>query len=841
MADGRGASKRQGEAARREAETLEALIGGYRPLTGAYDEMADPSGQPRTHWQPFLKALAGLGSDEISRRFDAADRYMRDAGVFYRVYDGAQGRERPWPLSHLPVLIDADDWQRLSGALVQRAELLDTILRDIYGPARLVADGVLPAAAIAGSPEFLRPLVGTLPRGERFLRIYAADIGRGPDGRWWILSDRAQAPSGAGYALENRIALSRALPESYRALEIERLASFFQSFRSSLSSLAGQGSTRVGLLTPGPYNETYFEHAYLARYLGFLLVEGEDLKIVDDRVHLRTVGGLMPIDVLVRRLDSDFADPLELNVASRLGVPGLVRAIKAGQVALANALGTGVVESRALMSFTPAIQRHLFGEDLLMPNIATWWCGQKRERDLVLDNLDEMVIAPAFGVVVPGVLDRGPVLGASLDGAERARVIAALEHRGADFVGQEVVTIGTTPVWTNGRLAPSPMVLRAFVAANADGGWTVMPGGFCRVSDGNDVRALSMQAGGRSSDVWVISHGPVDPTTLLPAPESVSVKRQIGSLPSRAADNLFWLGRYMERTDTTLRLLRAYLNRAAEADTATRDATSSLLALLMAFGTLPPEKGPDRPAAIGRAVLTDTARAGSAATLTNLARGAAAAIRERLSPDAWRTVTDLADLLGAAAPAMETEADALDRAHQALRLNAAFSGLVQENMNRLVGWRFLDVGRRLERAVLTCRILRALAEPQATTGVLDALLEVGDSQITYRQRYVLAPARVPVLDLLYLDVNNPRSVAFQAEALREHVDRLPGTEVGDVLNDGQRIATRLAAELRVADAREITADQVFESERDLFRLSDAISLRYFALPGRVRREWEAWT
>lgn len=840
MAEGRGASRRREQAARREAETLAALAGAYRPLPGAYDEMVDASGAPRGHWQPFLKALAGLGLDEISRRFEAADRYMRDAGVFYRVYDGAEGRERPWPLSHVPVLIDSEDWRQLSAALVQRAELLDAVLRDIHGSARLVRDGVVPAAAIAGSPEFLRPLVGTVPRGERFLRIYAADLGRGPDGRWWVLSDRAQAPSGAGYALENRIALSRALPESYRALEIERLASFFQGFRASLSSLAGQGSTRVGLLTPGPYNETYFEHAYLARYLGFLLVEGEDLKIVDDRVHLRTVSGLMPIDVLVRRLDSDFADPLELNVASRLGVPGLVRAIKAGHVALANALGTGVVESRALMSFTPAIQRHLYGEDLLTPNVATWWCGQKRERDLVLENLDDMVIAPAFGTTLPGVLNRGPVLGASLDGAERASVIEALEHRGADLVGQEVVTIGTTPVWTDGRLTPHPMVLRAFVAATADGGWTVMPGGFCRVSEGEDVRALSMQAGGRSADVWVISQGPVDPTTLLPAPESVSVKRQIGSLPSRAADNMFWLGRYMERTDATLRLLRAYLNRAAEADTATRDATSSLLALLMAWGTLPPEKGPGRPAAIGRAVLTDRDRAGSVMSLTDLARGAAAAIRERLSPDALRTVTDLADLLSESAPLIETEADALDRAHQALRLNAAFSGLVNENMNRLVGWRFLDIGRRLERAILTCRVLRALAESQATTGVLDALLEVGDSQITYRQRYVLAPARVPVLDLLYLDVNNPRSVAFQTEELRDHVNRLPGTEIGDVLNEAQRIATRLAADLRVADAREITADHVFACERDLFRLSDAISLKYFALPGRARREAEGW-
>src|SRR6516165_4348927 len=372
------------------------LVAGYAPLPGIFDEMMDADGRVRPHWHLFLARLGGMGADEINRRFAAADRHLHDSGVFYRIYEDPAGSERPWPLSHIPLLIDAAEWQELKAGLVQRAELLEAVLADIYGPAKLVREGWLPATVVAGNPEFLRPLVGVSPPGGAYLRFYAVDVGRSADGSWWVLSDRTQAPSGAGYALENRIALSRALPNVYRALRVERHAPFFQAFQAAVSGLNRRDDSRVCVLTPGPMNETYFEHAYLARYLGFLLVEGEDLTVREDGVFIRTVSGLKRAEVLVRRLDADFADPLELNARSRLGVPGLVQAVRDGKVVIANALGAGLVEAPGLLAFLPALAPALTGSKLSIPNVATWWLGHPKLREEIIGKLDQMVIAPAF-------------------------------------------------------------------------------------------------------------------------------------------------------------------------------------------------------------------------------------------------------------------------------------------------------------------------------------------------------------------------------------------------------------------------------------------------------------
>src|SRR4029453_17326650 len=369
---------------------LSTLVKAYRPLPGVFDEMVDSAGRLRPHWLPFLGMLAGLGPEETGRRFATADRHLRDSGVFYRVYEDPAGVRRVWPLSHVPLLIDAADWAELEAGLIERAELLETVLADAYGPARLVREGRLPAAVVAGNPEFLRPLVGIAPRGGAYLRFCAVDVGRSPDGHWWVLGDRTQAPSGAGYALEHRLALSRAMPEVYRGVKVERLAPFLQAFQAELSALNREDDSRVCVLTPGPMNETYFEHAYLARYLGFLLVEGEDLTVRDDGVFIRTVSGLRRAEVLVRGLRSAFADPLELNARSRLGVPGLVQAVRDGKVVMANALGSGVVEARALLSFLPALSPAVLRCDLALPNVATWWLGQARARDEVIDRLAGM-------------------------------------------------------------------------------------------------------------------------------------------------------------------------------------------------------------------------------------------------------------------------------------------------------------------------------------------------------------------------------------------------------------------------------------------------------------------
>src|ERR1043165_2796426 len=395
-----------------QSADLEPLLAGYHCLfPRVFDEMIDHDGHVREHWRPFLSMIVARGPDEVDRRFAAADRHLRDSGVFYRVYEDPEGAVRPWPLSHVPLLINQAEWQELQAGLTQRAELLEAILADIYGPARLVSDGRLPAAVVAGNPEFLRPMGGVKPRGDAYLRFYGVDVGRSPDGRWWVLGDRTQAPSGAGFALENRLALSRAMPDIYRQLRVERVAPFFQAFQAELSALSRRDDSPVCVLTPGPMNETYFEHAYLARYLGFLLVEGEDLTVRDDGVFIRTVSGLKRAEVLLRRLDSDFADPLELSARSRLGVPGLVQAIRDGTVVMANALGSGVVEARAMLSFLPAIAPTILGEELAIPNLATWWLGDPAVRGAVMQNLDDLVIAPAFSGDLSPHIDQQVVIG----------------------------------------------------------------------------------------------------------------------------------------------------------------------------------------------------------------------------------------------------------------------------------------------------------------------------------------------------------------------------------------------------------------------------------------------
>src|SRR4051812_16081973 len=525
----------------------------YARLPGIPDEYIGQDGAPRAVWSRFFDAFAALSPAEIERRFASADRHLREAGVTYRA--PGDTADRMWSLSHLPLIIDEADWRQLTDGIAQRAQLLEMVLSDLYGEGKLVAEGAIPAAAIAGSSEYLRAMRGVKPPGGRYLNVYAADLGRGPDGRWWVLGDRTQAPSGAGYALENRLVLSRAFSSLYKSMNVERVAPFFEAFRDSLRGSADRDEPRIGLLTPGQFSETYFEHATLARYLGFLLVEGDDLAVSGDRIHIRTVAGLKRLDVLLRRVDSNSLDPLELDAHSQLGVPGLIEVLRKNGVVVANMPGSGVMEARALLGFLPGLSRRFFGEDLKMPHIATWWCGQKAAREEVLSRLDEFAIEGAYGRGVPGFPGKGPVLAGELAPVDRERLKSAINDRGIDYVGQELVRLSTTPVWDNGHITPRPFVLRVFAAATP-GGWTIMPGGFCRIADQPDARAVSMGDGARAADVWVVSDKAVSTATLLPTVDTVRIRRIAGVVPSRAADNLFWLGRYLERAEATLRLLR---------------------------------------------------------------------------------------------------------------------------------------------------------------------------------------------------------------------------------------------------------------------------------------------
>jgi len=813
-------------------------LGAYRAAPGVFDELLNSDGRPRSHWSHLLEALAGFGEDGLEQRFAAARRRIDDMGISYRV--ASENKEQSWPLGRLPLLISEAEWRRIEAGVTQRAELLDRILQDVYGEARLVSDGALPAAAVTGSPDFIRPMYGVAPPGGRWLRFYAADLGRGPDGDWWVLGDRAQAPSGAGYALENRLVLSRAFPSLYGEMKVERLAPFFRAFRASLSAAARRSDPRICLMTPGPFSATYSEQVHLARYLGLILVEGEDLAMSDGRLHVRTIAGLKRADVIWRRVDADWCDPLEMNAASRLGVAGMFEAIRNGAVVVANMPGAGLIESRALLSFLPALSQRLLGERLKLANVATWWCGQRDARCEVLRALDDRAIAAAFGDQPPGLPGRQIALGSELSSKDRERLVAAINERGVDYVGQEIVKLSTTPTWIEGRIAPRPFVLRVYAAATPQG-WIVMPGGFCRVSDRLDARAVSMEAGAQSCDVWVLASQQIEHSTLLPSQVDPAIIRMLGNLPSRAADNLFWMGRYLERAEATLRLVRSLSTRLTEqqAEFHERQPIELLARMLIAWGAAPAT--PALAAAeIARVATSDPGNYGSALALVGAAKRSASIIRERLSQDVWQLLGRLEKRLAKSRSRTFSEPEALEVVERALHTLAALSGLIDENFNRVAGWSFLDLGRRIERAINACRFARLFGGDQATDETLDALLELLDSQITYRSRYLTGPALAPVRDMAMLDPYNPRSVGFQVLRIDEHLAALPALRADGVMEPARRLCVKLRADLESEDARQLSEAEMLEVEQRLMALAERIAERYFIQAAKGPSKYKPW-
>ena len=784
------------------------LLAHYRPPPGVSDELLDPSGRIRPVWRPFVEHLARLTPDDLHHRFARGDQYLRDAGVFFRQYSPAGPSERAWPLAHVPVIIEEAEAGRVARGLVQRAELLEALMADLYGPNRLVAEGHLPARLIAGSREWLRPMVGVAPRGGRYLHFIAFEIGRGPDGSWWVLGDRTQAPSGAGFALENRVATSRIYADLYSEEHVHRLAGFFRTFRDALQELSEDRDARVAILTPGRLNDTYFEHAYIARYLGFTLLEGEDLTVEDGRVMVRTVAGLRPVSVLWRRLDAAFADPLELDATSRLGTPGLVGALRQGSVTLVNALGSGVLETRALLAFMPRIARALLGEPLILPNIATWWCGQAAERAHVRAHRDRMLIGPALSTRLPFEPDDVTVLGDRFRPGTAGSFDAWLQADGANLVGQESVMLSTTPAFVDGRLLPRPMSLRVFLARTPRG-WQIMQGGFARIGSSPEPTAIGMQHGGTAADVWVVSPRHVETVSMLPAATGPYARVRPGVLPSRAGDNLYWLGRYVERAEGTMRLVRAYHVRLSE--TADPDAPlAAYFADYLDFLGIDPET-PVPPVLVA---------------MLDSAIVSAGNVRDRFSVDGWSALNDLAKTTRRLAERVTAGDDAARAMSVLLRKISGFSGLVHENMYRFTGWRFLSIGRSLERAIAMSSALAALADPEAPDGALDLAVEIGDSVMSHRRRYAVTTTRETVVDLLALDTLNPRSVLYHLTEIREHVRFLPKAEINGQLSHLSRALLQAHTGLAVETPETVDGTTLRALILEIEALSDLVSSTY---------------
>jgi len=759
------------------------------PYGDSFNEASSDGVNPRPHWAPLMESLQTIGPEELERRWGRAERRIRENGITYNIYNDPQGANRPWKIDVLPFMIAGDEWRYIEAGIIQRARLLSMLLEDLYGSQTLLANGSFPSELLYANPAFLRPMVGVEVPSHSYLHMLAVDLARSPDGQWWVLSDRTQAPSGSGYALENRTIVSDVLPDLFRNSNVLRLAPFFRAQREALTALAACNNPRIVLLTPGPYNETYFEHAYLARYLGFTLVEGADLTVRDRCVFLKTVEGLEQVDVILRRVDDSFCDPLELRSDSLLGVPGLVDAIVARNVKVANALGSGLIESAAIMPFLPGLSTYLIGEKLKLPSVATWWCGQSYALDWVLNHLDSLVLKPAF----PSS-GMEPVFGADLEQVARDKLIEKLCARPHDFVAQEQIALSSAPVWEKGNLYSRSVVLRAYVL-NTGNGWAAIPGGLVRVAE-MEGSVVSMQRGGHSKDAWVLWDSPVDTFSMLhPRNEPVALRREDPGVPSSVADNVFWLGRYVERAESTARLVRSMASRVRRAGEPELNCLLRLHGCLESHQAKLPKTRRRRitPSEFERelvSVVTDLKRSDSlASTLAEIAR-VGLSVREHLSGDMISLIHQLQNSIRVDSAASFLEFPAM--LTKCLELLSAFSGMERENILRGVGWLFMSIGRRLERAIFLARQLREITRPlgELDWPLLECILQVADSSMSYRARYFTTLQPLAVLDVLMADGTNPRSLDFQLTHLVQLYRQLP-RHLPDDLNAMQDALTML--------------------------------------------------
>ena len=846
---------------------MPALAQACASEAGHFDELrgcvAEPDGSHidraglTRHWKEFLSQSEAQSATDMDRRYASLQRQIRDNGVTYNVYADQEGPQRPWSLDLFPLIVDAPSWKQIEAGVLQRMRLLEAVLGDVYGPQEFLKQGLLPGALVHGHPGYLRQMHGVLPAGGVHLHVAAFDLSRGPDGLWWLVGQRTQAPSGLGYLLENRLTVSRQFPQAFQSMPVQRLAATYRALMESLKSLSPAGAdSHIALMTPGPYNETYFEHAYLARYLGLSLVEGSDLTVRDERLFLKTLQGLVPIHGLLKRVDDQYMDPLELRADSTLGVPGLLQAIRAGNVLVANAPGSAFLESPALLGFLPALARHVLGEELQMPALPTWWCGEHSAMEEVLPYMAEHTIKPTYpGSSIHESFD--PVIARHLNQRDRDAWAGRILRQGEDHTLQAYLPLSQMPTWQAGSAArPGHMVtrstlLRVFAVSDglgADGRprWRVLPGGLARVA-GSSMDIASMQRGGSSADVWALTDEAVDTSSLLTvAHQAAQTSRRKRLVTSRAAEHLYWLGRYTERAENSVRLARLTLD-CLGGEHQTSVPLQQWLSHMAVNNTL---VLPGVPSAVQArrvfersliASLGATDGATSVGYSLRALKMAASTVRERLSQEHWSMIVRCEEELFARCAAHTAKGDfSAAAALRVLKTSsdylAAITGAQTDRMTRDDGWRLLSIGRHVERlAFLAGALERALELGTLDSdGGFEAMLELFDSTITFRAQYQQSRDIFALTDLLVMDLDNPRSLAWVAHTLRGRLAKLAGSPAGvlsplslkvpapedwDFSSDWERTAALLEPVTLLELLRTLRASA--------FQVSDEISTTYF--------------
>ncbi len=770
---------------------------GQPPSESATKLIADYAGITPA-WAEFFTDLESDGQGKLGQRAASLARQIRDNGVTYNVYADEGGPQRPWSLDMFPLMMSAASWQQIEAGVIQRMRLLEGVMADVYGAQTLLAQGLLPPALVQGHPGYLRPMHGVKPVGGKHLHIAAFDMARGPDGNWWVVSQRTQAPSGLGYLLENRLAISRLFPQAFEKLQVQRLAGTYRALMEGMkrASPAGQ-EAHIALLTPGPYNETYFEHAYLARYLGITLVEGSDLTVRDQHLYLKTLRGLVPVHGLLKRMDDQFLDPLELRADSALGVPGLLQVIRAGHVMVANAPGSGFLESPALLGFLPALCQHILGEELHLPALPTWWCGERSALEEVLPQLQDCAIKATY----PGSPHHGnfdAVLGHNLPPSALDEWAGRIVRQSDDHTIQAYLPLSQMPTWQPpegdntdlsrpGKLVPKSVMLRVFAVSDGAESWRVLPGGLARVA-GASADIASMQHGGSSADVWVLTQGAgVDTTTLLRPPLTASALAQRKRLvTSRAAENLFWLGRYTERAENSVRLARLTLDCLHGEDQQCVPLMEWLGEMALANTlVLPSVPTPVQARRVfERSLIASLASADQTTSVgfnLRAMRLAGSSVRERLSQEHWNVMQRAeASFTERCAQTVAQSDYSWLETQDTLRATsdrlAAITGAQTDRMTRDDGWRLLSLGRHIERLrfLSTALLLGFESGSVHEDGGFEAMISLFDSEITFHAQYQQSRDLAALIDLLVLDRDNPRALAWVAHTLRGRLARLAG-------------------------------------------------------------------
>ena len=803
---------------------INSLIQTYIPDISSYNEIlaADKTMQPA--WKTFFTSLVKTGTAAIEDRNNDILRLLKENGVAYNIYNDPSGQSRPWELDPIPQIIPAKDWETINAGLIQRAELFDLILKDIYGPQTLIKNGIIPQELIYLHPGFLRACVNIALPGTQHLILYAADMARGSDGRIWVIGDRTQAPSGSGYALENRHALSTVLPEFFNNLSVKRLSPYFDALQKALVAIAphNNDNPRIVILTPGPDNETYFEHSYLAAYLGLTLVQGNDLIVKDNFVWLKTIEGLEKIDVILRRLDDSYCDPLELKSNSLLGVPGLLQAVRKGNVAIANPLGSSIVENAGLVPFLPAIAQHIWGKELIMPSIATWWCGQPKEMQYVIDNIQSLVIKRIFRNEAG---TRATIDGASLTADKAKQLVAQIIAQPHLYTGQEKINFSSTPSWVEGKIKPCHSLFRSFLVSH-NNSYIAMPGGLTRTSAAEDNFLISNQLGGISKDTWVIAadEEQEQPVLLQLKTDSAVHAPQKRSLPSHTAENLFWVGRYTERVIYNARLQRTVMQwmlKNSRPLNKENDTTETLLLQILTGCTYTfpgffneddsDEKNHtyDDPWKELTDILYNEKRNGSLSYNIALLKNAVYSVRNFWALDTWRVLQQMEEDWDKAR--QKHHADHLKMTGTIDKLNTsmfAFLGMNRESVRREQGWNILDLGRKLEQSLYIITLLKNTffqkQEEPTEYDLLESVMIATQSLITYRYTYRDHLQLHLVLELLMLDMNYPKSLAYLVSKIKWYVSDLPGDDNDTTLSEQERLILEADTMLKLVDGITLT-------------------------------------